>query len=549
MTALNHIPEEYEPQFHESETPDNATLASDAYGDDYGDMSQFTNPRKRKRMEDVLTPQDEQHQLWAEELLDYFMLLESPSDPFHRPPNPPPGINLDRPIDDKGHTALHWAAAMGDTSVVRDLISRGASIDCLSKSGETPLMRAVIFTNSFDKQTMEKIAGWLIQTVAFTEWFGSTVFHHIAATTSSKSKYACARYYLDAILNRMAEIFSPMEIEKILNIQDRAGDTAITIAARNGARKCVRGLIGRNAAVDIPNDAGETADELIVQLNHRRRDGRHRQLSSSPFQLDPNINGNSHLLNGSINGSRIVNLAHNPLMGSSPSLFPQEAQPRASEASKSAKLAASYDAEIGEKETEVTELERVVRGRKEEIDGLKRGVRDLVMRDQDDQTDARLCQQLDALVQQVETQREAAQKGELDRLMHEEMASPTSSSSNAKPADGNLPNGHKADHTSGDDDKEQLIRRIAEMQSARRDLVKEVVLHQSLAGVADRQADYRRLITGALGVRDEEVEGLLQDICSELEEAGEGHVGAGIAAAVAAASAANANVAGGAVAV
>ncbi|KAF2220438.1 hypothetical protein BDZ85DRAFT_266598 [Elsinoe ampelina] len=289
--ALNPVAEEYDPRFAHEDTPDNATLASDLYADDYADASQYTNPRKRKRFEDMLSPQDEQHQLWAEELLDYFMLLESPSDPHAQPPMPPPGINLDRPIDDKGHTALHWAAAMGDLNVVKTLIERGASIDCLSKGGETPLMRAVNFTNSYDKQSMERLAGWLIRTVAYTEWFGSTVFHIIAASTSSKSKYACARYYIDTILNRMSEVFSPLEIERILNIQDRSGDTAITIAARNGARKCVRSLIGRNAAVDIPNNEGETADELIVQLNHRRRDGRHRQLSSSPFQLDPSIAG------------------------------------------------------------------------------------------------------------------------------------------------------------------------------------------------------------------------------------------------------------------
>lgn len=498
------------------------TLVSDAYAEDYGDVSQFTGSRKRKRMEDVLTPQDEQHQLWAEELLDYFMLLESPSDPFHRPPTPPPGVNLDRPIDDKGHTALHWAAAMGDTGVVRDLITRGASTDCLSKSGETPLMRAVIFTNSYDKQTMEKIAGWLIQTVAFTEWFGSTVFHHIAATTSSKSKYACARYYLDAILNRMAEIFSPMEIEKILNIQDRAGDTAITIAARNGARKCVRGLIGRNAAVDIPNDAGETADELIVQLNHRRRDGRHRQLSSSPFQLDSGMNGASHLLNGSMNGSR-SNLASHPFMGSSP-LIGQDSQQRCSEAStflttqifpllqsKSAKLAAAYDAEIGEKDSEVAELERVVRGRKEEIDGLKRGVRDFVVRDRADSFDTQQAAQLDSLTAEVESRREASQAAELDAFVREEQN-----------ADTNGTDGHKEQ---GDADiaasRDELVKRILDMQAARRQLVRDVVRHQSLAGLADKQADYRRLITGALGVRDEEVEGLLEDICAELEEAGE----------------------------
>ena len=63
------------------------------------------------------------------------------------------------------------------------------------------------------------------------------MFHHIANTTVSRKKYACARYYMECILNKMAEVLSPDQIERILNEQDHQGDTAITIAARNGARK------------------------------------------------------------------------------------------------------------------------------------------------------------------------------------------------------------------------------------------------------------------------------------------------------------------------
>ncbi|PSK35892.1 hypothetical protein B9Z65_5707 [Elsinoe australis] len=535
LAALNQIPEDaYDPRFQQEGTPDNVTLTSDLYPEEYGD-AQYTNPRKRKRFEDMLSPQDEQHQLWAEELLDYFMLLESPSDPGHRPPLPPPDINLDRPIDDKGHTALHWAAAMGDTSVVKNLIERGASIDSLSKNGETPLMRAVTFTNSYDKQSMERLAGWLIRTVAYTEWFGSTVFHHIASTTSSKSKYACARYYLDAILNRMSEVFSPPEIERILNIQDRNGDTAITIAARNGARKCVRSLIGRNAAVDIPNNEGETADELIVQLNHRRRDGRHRQLSSSPFQLDPSIAGPSashpHLhLNGS--GSASASAARVGLPPSHPHSFlnsspviPQGGpEAHSSEAAtflttqifpllqtKSAKLAAAYDAEIGEKENEVAELERVVGVRGEEIEGLKRGIREMVIRDKEEGFDAQLAERLEQFVHECEGRVEEEQLVQLQRYIQEE-------------------EGNVGDNINGAGDeereKEELMRQILGLQEQRRGLVQEVVRNQSLAGLGERQADYRRLITGALGVRDADVEGMLPEICQELEEASE--LGGGI---------------------
>jgi hypothetical protein len=175
MTSVGH--------YQREGTPDNVTIASESMMDVEDPYSQYPGSRKRKRGADQMSFQDQQHQIWADQLLDYFMLLES-EDSFPSAPEPPPGINLDRPIDEKGHSAMHWAAAMGDSDVVRDLIRRNARIDCLSNNLETPLMRAAMFTNNFDKQTMPQLARILAPTVQRTDWFGSTVFHHIAATTS-----------------------------------------------------------------------------------------------------------------------------------------------------------------------------------------------------------------------------------------------------------------------------------------------------------------------------------------------------------------------------
>ena len=275
------------PHIFRDETPDNETVVSESMlGDhDFGDGGQYSiDNRKRKRAMDQMSLLDQQHQIWADQLLDYFMLLDHKD--AYSWPEPPPSINLDRPIDEKGHAAMHWAAAMGDVAVVKELIHRGARIDCLSNNLETPLMRAVMFTNNFDKETMPSMVKIFQSTVHRTDWFGSTVFHHIAATTSSSNKYVCARWYLDCIINKLSETWIPDEVTRLLNAADQNGDTAIMIAARNGARKCVRSLLGRNVSVDVPNKKGETADDLIRDLNSRRRmHGRPRQASSSPFAI------------------------------------------------------------------------------------------------------------------------------------------------------------------------------------------------------------------------------------------------------------------------
>jgi len=500
--------------------PDNETVASESqFTDGYADMAQYSGSRKRRRGEDRMSQADREHQGWAQDLLDYFMLQEDPYDGPPSPPIPPANVNLDRAIDDRGHAALHWAAAMGDVEVVKDLLRRGASVDVQSKNGKTPLMWSVLFTNCFDKNNMELIAALLIRTVNMQEWSGSTVFHHIAGITSSKKKYECARYYMDCILNRMAEVLDPVYIERILNETDNNGDTAITIAARNGARKCVRSLIGRNAAVDIPNAMGETADQLIVQLNHRRQE-RNRQLSSSPFQpadashhtsggavQPPNgfpfdslgSQGSTRGMNGMPNGPAEVFKSEAALAitgGLIPSLLDKARQ-----------LAQTLDAEMIEKDAEIAEAERVLAMRKAEQDALRRQRDELRAKELEQtgggvQTDEQLLAELQGLEQECEGLTEEEQGFAIAQLLktNEDEAG----SSSAQPNDLL--------------EKLAISRQLVDTQRRRRDLVKQIVQNLSVAGVGDKHTQYKRLITGALGVREEDVEGMLPEIVAELED-------------------------------
>lgn len=559
-------------------TPDDLTIASDIYNDDYGDMSHFTNSRKRKRPEESFA--DAQHKYWSEDLLNYFMLSEDPADPHNIAPTPPEGIDLDRAIDEKGNSALHWASAMGDLNVVKELLARGADIHSQSDSLETPLMRAVIFTNNFDRQTMDKLAGYFVDTVAIVDVLGNTVFHHIANTTQSKPKYACARYYLDCILNKMAERYSPVEIEEVLNTQDHAGDTAMTIAARHGARKCVRSLIGRNAAVDIPNHTGQTADELIVRLNHRRRDGRHRQLSSSPFQMDPAIAAVRGLAQPMF-GANINTTSSSRVSGlsSPPSATPTQRKHtvHASEAatalttqflpllqSKSLDLATAFDAEMAEKDAELLEARAAIKGREEEIETLKRQARglEIALAEQDSSVkllangvipdgshhgsgagagavaaeqdyDARLDAELAALEAQCERILESEQTQALSSALnadHHTALDTDEGATTLHPYDEDDfgPELHAlltSGSSSATDDQQQRERtakmlfatRIAALQVQRRDLVREVVRHRSLAGTGLKQAEYKRLMAGALGVDEARVESMVPELLSELE--------------------------------
>lgn len=511
---------------HDADTPDDVTVVSEVF-EDYD--SQYTGgARKRRRVEDPMSQADKEHQLWADELFDYFMLMDSP-DQLPVAPLPPQGADLNRPIDDKGHTALHWAAAMGDLEVVKDLIRRQAAVDVQSKNGETPLMRAVLFTNNYDRQNMDKLAGLLIRTVNMQEWYGQTVFHHIANITERKGKYQCARYYMDCILNKMPEVMGPDGIERVLDTQDNNGDTAITIAARNGARKCVRSLIGRNAAVGIPNHMGETADSLIVQLNRRRQErSNNRQLSSSPFQNDSR---GSTFLGGPVrphvNGIG-ESAAIDPLLAgfgeashsSNSSNFKSEAALSLTSAimpalkSKAEQLAVHLESEIEEKEAERFEAERVAAERTVQIDMLHQQLdeltaKDLEQRDDDAEDDDALSRKLEALMQEYEALMQEDEDAELKQILSQE----EQTQSDSPPDDMLL-----------DDEDEQvtqklpLVQELHELVEQRKILFTAIVQALSNAGMNDKQTDYKRLITGALDVREEDVEGMLPEIVAELED-------------------------------
>lgn len=527
-------------QYQGDETPDNITIVSDSMIEDDPYTAQYTNPRKRKRMADQISVQDQQHRIWADALLDYFMLLES-DDCFPAPPPPPPGINLDKAIDEKGHSAIHWAAAMGAIDVVKDLMSRNARIDCESNNLETPFMHSVLFTNNFDKQTMPKLSRLLLPTVRKTDWFGSTVFHHIAATTSSKNKYLSARYYFDSIINALLETWIPSEVTDLLNKQDKNGDTALHITAQNGARKCVRALLGRNVAVDIPNQQGVTADDLIRQLNERRRtqqydSNRIRDASSSPFAPDgrgPGVNGDSLVPAPTVASSSAAAAVRLPdLQYRSHTAAAVMARAAPTILDKCRQFASALEADVEIKEQEALEVERVARKRGAEVDSLRRQVADLGPLELEASdpglamSDEREEKELRALIEEAEAMLEMESMEELrllvgssqHRLTNGDPSFATGGESNVEQPPATM--GPPAVTTNGVSgaDVNALTQKLAMAQRDRQRLVRDSVKSMSVAGLGEKQGDYKRLLRAALGVKDVEVEGMLNEVLKELEQ-------------------------------
>lgn len=263
--------------FDDNESIGHNTIGSSSMVADEDMLQMSQGGRKRKRGVDETTAMsiaEQEHIIYGDQLLDYFMTVgDAPEATRISPPVPPAQFQVDRAIDDSGNTALHWACAMGDLGIVHSLISKGANVKALSEHEETPLVRAVLFTNNYEKRTFPTLLDMLLDTVSFRDWFGATIFHHIAENTRSKGKWKSSRYYCEILLDKLCKTCSQDEIAILLSCQDQNGDTAALVAARNGAFRLVNILLVHcHRAGDLVNSKGETAAGIVQRSHHPDHD-------------------------------------------------------------------------------------------------------------------------------------------------------------------------------------------------------------------------------------------------------------------------------------
>ena len=190
------------------------------------------------------------------------------------------GEDLDIPIDATAHTALHWAATLARTSLLRALIEKGASIYRLNTGGETALIRAVLTTNNLDQGSFTDLLELLGPTIEIRDGHGRTVLHHMAVASAIKGKSSACRYYLESLLEfvvRQGDASSSQHnsfqnpdltmpapktitlvrfMSEIVNALDMSGDTALNLAARIGNKNIIHQLLEVGADPTIANRGG-----------------------------------------------------------------------------------------------------------------------------------------------------------------------------------------------------------------------------------------------------------------------------------------------------
>lgn len=506
--AYSQISEDYENysnQYHEDESQDGSTIDSASFldGEDgYGHLYHGSRKRKRGHQDFV----DQQHTMYADALLDYFILSSSEVSALQNntAPLPPDNFQVDRPIDDQGHTAIHWGAAMGDLDVVKHFLNRKASAAVRNNRGETPLIRAVLFTNNYEKETMSRLVGLLVSTIRDHDNHGANVLHHIVMTTNSHAKRKCARYYLEIILAKLTDVCAPHELGRILNYQDHDGDTPLHIAARHNAKKCVRALQGTGVRGDILNHRGETADQIL-----RSQGFIHQNLaSSSPVFPHTDLpSGKLEIVKAAKNESA------NPYHTQCARSFSQSFEPAVQE--KSLQLALALDSEFLEKEDDLADSQRML----ERVEKERSSVRQAMFaafsqtsNDTDEQV-SELEEEARRLKAEGLALSEQMQHREIHQLVRtEEKKVPRELHNRA-----NVTNNH-ADHTWMEETWRMALELDSEQQKRRR-LTTDVVEAQALAGMSQTGEALKKLVSSSMDIPIDQVTDLVPELLEELEQA------------------------------
>lgn len=502
------------------------SISSSAHGTS-ADEFNHANGRKRKH-EEITRPYDPQQtsrplSKYSQDLLDYFVqskVEDLPGVLLH----PPADFDVNAPIDDEGHTALHWASAMGRMNVVRILCELHADIFIPNNEDQIPLVRSIMFTNNFDNRCFADLIAYLRPSIMHRNKSGRTVFHQIAIMTSHRSKWNASKYYLESLIKDVCPTSSQEQqhrLRSILDFQDVNGDTAVTICARNQARRFCRVLVRCGANTSIPNAHDRTADEYIQEYESQRNQKRmlRNGVPSSQFIYSSPVQSSQHPQPFQQYPAGPATTAFAPQRTSRGfSTYISESAIRATQkiipqmTEHLEALATSFDAELVDKEADLTQAKHLLSSMEGEIETSRTALQEMIKIFQEVHPDVsptedvisigeavltRSRERVDQSTGSLKTVVERGQARDLALLVREEEQAIPSTTANEENAE----------------EQGQLANELTDLQAERRGLVDRIVEIHKNSGCGEKMVGYRRLIALCIGQRTDQVDaGLLEQL-------------------------------------
>ncbi|BGO98529.1 Transcription factor [Rhodotorula toruloides ATCC 204091] len=497
-----------------SQTP--SPLGADD-GDAYLDGS-HAGPSKKRKMAHDPEPLSAHAQLqglgplrYARMILDYFVSESTQVPQFLL--QPPADFDPNVVIDDDGHTALHWACAMGRIRIVKLLLSAGADIFRANSMGQTALMRSVMFTNNYDLRKFPELFELLHRSTINIDRNDRTVFHYIVDIALQKGKTHAARYYMETVLQRLADY--PEEVADILNFQDEEGETALTLAARARSKRLVKILLDNGADPKIANRDGKTAEDYILEDERFRE-----QDVGVAGAAAASVNG--YATAASLNGAGGAAHISLPMRTHSSETGQQIATKVIPDISNLLDtLATSFDAELADKERELTQADATIAALQSEIAETQQTVQQL---------EQRAAQHPSLVADEEQLQVElAAKMGKRFRLGWEKWVR-DEDQREQQYEQGGASDGPQADldayrdlveHPPADavERANALRGRIEEFRHERKRLFDELVKGQAAAGTTTKLVQYRQLVALGCGVPLDQVDAAIDSLTENLDHA------------------------------
>lgn len=427
---------------------------------------------------------------YSSKLLDYFMSPNKGSiTSFLLHPQPGPQINV--PIDDEGNTVFHWTCAIGQIEIMNALLNAGADPRALNNEGHTPLVRSVLFTNNFETRSFPQTLELLVDTASLTDSNGRTILHHIANTTSSRTRSAGARYYAEILLAKLSASSKlvPQGLTSFVNAQDNDGNTALHIAGRNNSRGLCKTLMIYNASPRIPNKINVTAEELLKKAKEEEVDGKFDESDKQGLKIKSEKD--KEKLDKSFSeelGEKAVEKLHGLLM----------------------EMAKTYDTDIENKDADIDQVRKLLGTMQSRVDDAEQIVPQLIKELGSEESALAETQQqeMQLAMKQAQLQQliERTQSRDLAQCVQTEESS-------IQDALSQIENKEEDDA----DEREKLEEILEELQIRRRSLVDDVVVLYSSSGAADKIQKYRKLLSICCEIDENEVDGLLDGIASVLK--------------------------------
>ncbi|KAI0771480.1 apses-domain-containing protein [Trametes elegans] len=454
--------------------------------------------------------------MYGDQILEYFI-----SDSNQIPEiliNPPPDFDPNMAIDDDGHTALHWASAMGRIRIVKLLLTAGADIYKVNKAGQTALMRSVMFANNYDVRKFPELYELLHKSTLNIDNSNRTVFHHIVDVAMSKGKTHAARYYMETVLQRLADF--PQELADIINFQDEDGETALTMAARCRSKRLVKLLLDHGADPKIANRDGKTTEDYILE-DERFRSSPLLPSRPLPFRAGdvPSANGASAFsflpsasdrlsLHYSVTGQKVATRCVSDvtmMLDSLAASFDQELKEKDRDLTQANAL-------LGNIQTEILESQRTVGHLKAQAQGLPAAQQSVAQLE--DELRAKMGKRF-----RLGWEKWVKDEEDRERAIRDAAGGQLVSANGAPVSDllalhADIP----ADPEALRAECERLREELSGHRARRKDMFDSLVKFQAEAGTGGRMTEYRRLISaGCGGIPPEEVDGVVGMLLETLE--------------------------------